>query len=82
MNIKKRSTIQKKVTSEKRIDALFFMIEWLIFIAFCILAALFVKDVWHQYHAKETFMAQSLLPIRRLPSIVLCLESPQCLLEL
>ena len=76
MKIKKRSSNRKKIISDKRIDALFFVIEWLIFIGFCVLATIFVKDVWIQYHAKETFMAQSLVPIRKLPTIVLCLESP------
>ena len=75
MYIKERTSKPKKASSGKRIDVFFNIIEWSIYIGFCILAGLFVKDVWNQFHAKETFMGQSLQPITKLPTIVFCLES-------
>ena len=46
--------------------------EWSLFIVFSVLAALFVKDVWVQFQAKETFMGQSLEPMTKLPSLTIC----------
>ena len=34
-----------------------------------------MKDVWDQFQAKETFMAQSLEPMTELPSVFVCLAS-------
>ena len=67
MNICKRTS---------RLEVLFKIIEWSIYICFCVLAAIFVKGVWDQYHAKETFLGQSLEPFTELPSVILCLKTP------
>ena len=58
--------------SGKRASVIFNVIEWSLFIVFSVLAALFVKDVWVQFQAKETFMGQSLEPMTKLPSMTLC----------
>ena len=75
MKNKKRSSQPKRINSDKAIDAIFSVIEWSIFSIFCILAAYFMNGVLTQYQAKDTFMAQSLQPITKLPTIVICLES-------
>ena len=48
--------------------------EWSLFIVFSVLVALFVKDVWVQFQAKETFMGQSLEPMTKLPSMTICMR--------
>ena len=74
MNINKRTSKPRKVKSGKRVAIIFNVIEWSLYIVFSVLAALFMRDVWDQFQAKETFMAQSLKPITKLPSLTLCLE--------
>ena len=77
MNIGARTSNPKKPNPNgKRLDVLFNIIEWSIYICFCVLAAIFMKDVWDQFHAKETFMGQSLEPFTELPSVILCLKTP------
>ena len=68
----KRSLKPKKGVIRRRIEVSFKCIEWFIYIGFCILAGLFVKDVFDQYQSKDTFMGQSLQPITKLPTIVFC----------
>ena len=75
MNIKQRSSKPNKKQCGKRVTILLVTLEWSIYIGFCILAFLFVKDVWNQFHAKETFMGQSLKPISKLPTIAFCLNT-------
>ena len=72
---KKKFSKSYKIISEQRIDVLFNIIEWSIFFGFCVLAAIFVKDVWIQFQSKETFMGQSLAPIKKLPTIVFCFDT-------
>ena len=74
MNINKRTSKPRKVKSGKRVAIIFNVVEWSLYIVFSVLAALFMRDVWDQFQAKETFMAQSLEPITKLPSLTLCLE--------
>ena len=57
------------------LDVLFKGIEWLLHIGFSIIAIVFMKNVFEQYKAKDTFMGQSLEDISKLPTIVLCLET-------
>ena len=73
---RKKVSKPNKIISEKRIDVLFNIIEWSIFFGFCVVAAIFVKDVWNQFQSKETFMGQSLAPIKKLPTIVFCFDTP------
>ena len=75
MKINKRTSKPKKVKSGKRVDILFNIIEWSLYMVFSVLAALFMRDVWDQFQAKETFMGQSLEPFTELPSIVFCLST-------
>ena len=74
MNINKRTSKPRKVKSGKRVAIIFNVVEWLLYIVFSVLAALFVKDVWVQFQAKDTFMGQSLEPMTEFPSIVFCLD--------
>ena len=75
MKFNKRTTKPKKVNSGKKVDILFNIIQWSLYLVFFVLAAFFVKDVLDQYQAKETFMGQSLEPFTELPSLVLCLST-------
>ena len=59
----------------KKFNIFLVSLEWSIYFGFCILAFLFVKDVLNQFHAKETFMGQSLKPISKLPTIAFCLNT-------
>ena len=52
----------------------FKVLEWTIYIVFCILAGYFMKDVIEQYQAKETYLGQSLKPITKLPTITFCVD--------
>ena len=72
---KKRSSKPKMTLKSKRIDFVFRMVEWLIYVGFTILAGLFMKGVLNQYQSKNTFMAQSFEPITRMPTIVICFNS-------
>ena len=56
------------------IQCYFKVLEWTIYIGFCILAAFFMKDVINQYQAKETYLGQSLKPITKLPTITFCVD--------
>ena len=58
----------------KRIQSLFKLIEWLLFIFLCALSIHFVKDGLVQYQSKESNLAQSLKPITKLPTITICLN--------
>ena len=80
MKIKKRSSKPKKDRCSKRVNVILTISEWIIYIGFCILACLFIRDVWSQYHAKETFMGQSLKPITKLPTILICLDTLEILI--
>ena len=50
-------------------------LKWTIYIGFGFIAGLFMKDVLKQYQSKDTFMGQSLEPISKLPTVVICLDS-------
>ena len=58
----------------EKIRIIFKSIGWITYICFTVLAVQFTKSVLQQYQAKETFMAQSFKPIKRLPTIMFCLE--------
>ena len=60
--------------SSVNIQCYFKVLEWTIYIGFCILAAFFMKDVIDQYQAKETYLGQSLKPITNLPTLVFCVD--------
>ena len=82
MKIKQRnSKPKKKEQCGKRVKVFLVTLEWSIYIGFCILAFLFVKDVLNQFHAKETFMGQSLKPISKLPTISFCLNTNETISE-
>ena len=65
----------KNTQFKQKIGVIFKLAEWLIYLAFCIVAGLFVKDVLDQFQAKATFMGQSLKSITKLPTVVFCLQS-------
>ena len=73
LKINRRTSKPKKVKKGKRITIILNVIEWSLYIVFSVLAVLFMKDVWDQFQAKETFMAQSLEPMTEFPSLTLCL---------
>ena len=75
MKSKKRKLICQKTRMGKRIKVIFKGIDWALFIGFCFLAGHFMKNVIDEYQAKKTSFTQSLEPITKLPTVVLCLES-------
>ena len=56
------------------IKCYFKVLEWAVYIGFCILAAFFMNDVIDQYQAKETYLGKSLTPITKLPTITFCID--------
>ena len=58
-----------------RLRVVFKSINCILFVLFCTLAGYFLLNVIDQYQAKKTNLAQSLEPITKLPTIVLCLSS-------
>ena len=62
-----------KLFLKDQIDSIFKIVELTIFLCFCIIAGIFMKDVIDQFQARETFMGQSLRPIFELPTIILCI---------
>ena len=76
MKSKKRKLICQKPRLGKRIKVIFKGIDWALFIGFCFLAGHFMKNVIDEYQAKKTSFTQSLEPITKLPTVVLCSESP------
>ena len=64
----------KKEEMSEKIRILFRSIGWIIYIGFTILAGNFTKSVIEQYQSKDTFMAQSFQPIKKLPTIMFCME--------
>ena len=64
----------KKV--DNKLDLIFIVIDWMIYIGLFLFAGIFMKDVIGQYQAKVTFMGQTLEPITEVPTIVLCANSP------
>ena len=65
----------KKPISNSRIRTLLKVIEWLLFIGFCVLAIYFMNNVWDQFQAKESSLGQSLKPIKKLPTLTICYYS-------
>ena len=52
----------------------FKVLDWTLFIGFCMLAGHFMIGVIAEYQAKKSGFAQSLEPIKELPTIVFCLD--------
>ena len=75
MKTKKRKCICQNPRLGKSIKVFFKVVDWVLFIGFCILACYFMKNVIDEYQAKKTSFTQSLEPITKLPTIVICLES-------
>ena len=74
MKSKPRLT-SKKTQMGKRIRILFKAIDWILFIIFCVLFVYFTLGVIETYQIKRTFLAQSLQPIRKLPTVVVCIDT-------
>ena len=70
----KKKLVCKKAKMVTRINAIFNCIDWILFLGFSILAAHFMIDVIHQYQTKATSFSQSLEPIAKMPTIVMCIE--------
>ena len=75
MKSKKRKLICQKPTLGKRIKVIFKGLDWGLFIGFCILACHFMNNVIYEYQAKKSSFIQSLEPIDKLPTVVICFES-------
>ena len=75
MKFTKKTTQVKRAYFDKLLNQFFNVVEWAIYIVFCIIAVYFMQDALNQYQAKDTFMAQSLKPISKLPTIVACVNS-------
>ena len=75
MKVKKRRSICRKPTLGKRIKVIFKGLDWTLFLGFCFLAGHFMNNVIDEYQAKKTSFTQSLEPIKKLPTIVICLKS-------
>ena len=73
MNDKDKSR-KHKVILAKSIDLFFIVVDWTLFLGFSMLAAHFMIDVIHQYQDKATSFSQSLEPIVKMPTIVMCVE--------
>ena len=70
---------EKKIRSNKiilgrNVNIFFAAVDWILFLGFSILAAHFMIDVIHQYQTKATSFSQSLEPIAKMPTIVMCIE--------
>ena len=70
----KRKLICRKARVAKRINVIFDSIDWLLFLGFAILAAHFMIGVIDQYQEKTTSFSQSLRPITKMPTILICIE--------
>ena len=70
-----KSKVTKKSMLGNRLRVVFKSINCILFVLFCTLAGYFLLNVIDQYQAKKTNLAQSLEPITKLPTIVLCLSS-------
>ena len=53
---------------------IFKVIEYVIYLGLCCIAAYFMKDVIYKYQANETYLGQSLKPITKLPTVTLCMD--------
>ena len=65
---------QKPRLLGEQIMIIFKVIDWVLFMGFCFLAGHFMKNVIVEYGAKKTSFTQSLEPITKLPTVVICLE--------
>ena len=72
--IKFISYLKTKKLDSSLTQLTFKIIEWSFFITLCIIAGMFTKDVIQQFQAKKTIMAQSLIDITKLPTIVFCMN--------
>ena len=59
----------------KHIKLIFKIFDWAVFVGLCFLAGYFMNNVIVEYQAKKTSFTQSLEPIIKLPTVVICLES-------
>ena len=71
----KRKLICQKPRLGKRMKQIFKGLDWTLFVGFCLLACHFMNNVIVEYQAKKTSFTQSLEPITKLPTVVICLES-------
>ena len=60
----------KKVTRENLLKVL----DWLLFITLCIIALLFMKEVWIQFNSGDSSFKQYESSIAESPTITLCLN--------
>ena len=67
----------RKTIWTRRINVIFNSIDWILFLGFSILAAHFMIGVIDQYQEKTTSFSQSLEPITKMPTIVMCIEGDQ-----
>ena len=71
---KRKKLVCKKAKMATRINVIFNIIDWILFLVFSILAAHFMIDVIDQYQDKATSFSQSLEHITKMPTIVMCIE--------
>ena len=72
--IDKDKSRRHTVILARSIDLFFSAVDWTLFLGFSMLAAHFMINVIHQYQVKATSFSQSLEPIAKMPTIVMCIE--------
>ena len=78
MNMNKEEKIRSnKIILGRTVIIFFAAVDWIMFVGFSILAAHFMIDVLANYQAKTTSFSQSLEPILKMPTIVMCVEGHQ-----
>ena len=78
MNMTKEEKIRSnKIILGRTVIIFFAAVDWIVFVGFSILAAHFMIDVLANYQAKTTSFSQSLEPILKMPTIVMCIEGHQ-----
>ena len=71
---KASNSICKKSTMAKRIGIIVIIVDWILFLGFGALASHFMLSVIDHFQAKTTSFSQSLEPITKLPTILMCIE--------
>ena len=67
-------SVCKKSTMAKRIGTIIIIADWILFLGFGALASHFMLSVIDHFQAKTTSFSQSLEPITKLPTILMCIE--------
>ena len=77
MTFQNSSFVCHEITIRKRIQRLVKGVDWLMFFGFSILAFYFMNDVIDQFQSNKTSFSQSVAPIAKLPTVILCMEDDE-----